>query len=116
MWLCASAQYNFVLQPRNRLREKFPLPGMSHDGRNTLTAEGYALLSGLLQLDPSRRITADKALKHPWYAFPLSLICWLWALSAQSLCRVCMPLHLLLPSPPRSPHGGDAHPVSLLTA
>jgi len=39
---------------------------MSHDGRNTLTAEGYALLNGLLQLDPSRRMTADKALKHPW--------------------------------------------------
>lgn len=57
-----------MTQPRNRLRERFPLPGTTHDGRNPLSAEGFALLSGLLQLDPSRRPTAEEALNHPWCA------------------------------------------------
>ncbi|EIE19964.1 Pkinase-domain-containing protein [Coccomyxa subellipsoidea C-169] len=61
-------KFNFMTQPRNRLRERFPLPGTTHDGRNPLSAEGFALLNGLLQLDPSRRPTAEEALNHPWFS------------------------------------------------
>lgn len=61
-------------QPHNRLRKRFPLPGTVHDSRNTLSHEGFNLLNGLLQHDPSRRITAEDALQHPWCAdLPLSL-------------------------------------------
>ncbi|KAK9902816.1 hypothetical protein WJX75_007237 [Coccomyxa subellipsoidea] len=59
-------KFNFMSQPRNRLRERFP--PLTHDGRNALSAEGYALLSGLLQLDPSRRLTAEEALSHRWFS------------------------------------------------
>jgi serine/threonine protein kinase len=65
----ACAQFNFMSQPRNRLRERFP--PLTHDGRNALSGEGYALLSGLLQLDPSRRLTAEEALSHRWCALRL---------------------------------------------
>ncbi|KAF3288302.1 Serine/threonine-protein kinase ppk23 [Orbilia oligospora] len=39
------------------LRSKFPL----------LTTNGVSLLSSLLSLDPSKRITAEEALKHPYF-------------------------------------------------
>ncbi len=74
-------QYNFLPQPRNRLRERFPLPGTVHDGRNTLSPEGFALLNGLLQLDPSRRLNAEEALNHRWCAAPPCLCASLNSLS-----------------------------------
>lgn len=42
----------------NKLREKIP---------NGLSDQGINLLTQLLIPNPTRRITADKALKHPWF-------------------------------------------------
>ncbi|EHA8589393.1 putative Cyclin-dependent kinase G-2 [Cocos nucifera] len=57
---------NFVKQPYNRLREKFPPTSFS--GRPTLSEAGFDLLNKLLTYDPEKRITADAALKHPWFS------------------------------------------------
>ncbi|KAG1331332.1 cyclin-dependent kinase G-2 [Cocos nucifera] len=56
---------NFVKQPYNRLREKFPPTSFS--GRPTLSEAGFDLLNKLLTYDPEKRITAEAALKHPWF-------------------------------------------------
>nr|XP_019708390.1 cyclin-dependent kinase G-2 isoform X2 [Elaeis guineensis]XP_019708391.1 cyclin-dependent kinase G-2 isoform X2 [Elaeis guineensis]XP_029122387.1 cyclin-dependent kinase G-2 isoform X2 [Elaeis guineensis] len=57
---------NFVKQPYNKLREKFPPTSFS--GRPTLSEAGFDLLNKLLTYDPEKRITADAALKHPWFS------------------------------------------------
>lgn len=41
-------------------------PCMVGDGWSEVSDEGKAFLKQLLQLDPSRRLTADQALAHPW--------------------------------------------------
>lgn len=56
---------NFVRQPYNRLREKFPPTSFS--GRPTLSEAGFDLLNKLLTYDPEKRITADDALNHDWF-------------------------------------------------
>ncbi|XP_072950127.1 cyclin-dependent kinase G-2 [Typha angustifolia] len=56
---------NFVKQPYNRLREKFPPTSFS--GRPTLSEAGFDLLNKLLTYDPEKRITAEAALKHDWF-------------------------------------------------
>ncbi|KAJ3675441.1 hypothetical protein LUZ60_004483 [Juncus effusus] len=56
---------NFVKQPYNKLREKFPRTSFS--GRPTLSEAGFDLLNRLLTYDPEKRITAEEALKHPWF-------------------------------------------------
>ncbi|BBN16034.1 hypothetical protein Mp_7g02920 [Marchantia polymorpha subsp. ruderalis] len=56
---------NFVRQPYNRLREKFPPTAFA--GRPTLSESGYNLLNGLLTYDPKKRLTAEEALKHEWF-------------------------------------------------
>ncbi|XP_024521557.1 cyclin-dependent kinase G-2 isoform X2 [Selaginella moellendorffii] len=56
---------NFVRQPYNRLREKFP--PVAFGGRPALSEKGYDLLNKLLTYDPSKRITAEEALNHEWF-------------------------------------------------
>ncbi|KAG0484860.1 hypothetical protein HPP92_008747 [Vanilla planifolia] len=56
---------NFVRQPYNRLREKFPPTSFS--GRPTLSEAGFDLLNKLLTYDPEKRITAEAALNHDWF-------------------------------------------------
>eukprot|EP00250_Pteridium_aquilinum_P012882 c21003_g1_i1 orf=383-3004(-) len=56
---------NFVKQPFNKLREKFPPTAFA--GRPTLSESGFNLLNRLLLYDPKKRITADEALNHEWF-------------------------------------------------
>ncbi|XP_078441447.1 protein kinase superfamily protein isoform X2 [Wolffia australiana] len=56
---------NFVKQPFNKLREKFPPTSFS--GRPTLSEAGFDLLNKLLTYDPEKRITAEEALNHDWF-------------------------------------------------
>jgi cell division cycle 2-like protein len=56
----------FTKQPYNRLREKFPPTSFS--GRPTLSEAGFDLLNKLLTYDPERRISAEEALRHPWFS------------------------------------------------
>ncbi|KAJ6834766.1 cyclin-dependent kinase G-2 isoform X1 [Iris pallida] len=56
---------NFVRQPYNKLREKFPPTSFS--GRPTLSEAGFDLLNKLLTYDPEKRITAEAALEHSWF-------------------------------------------------
>ncbi|KAL5998167.1 hypothetical protein ACLOJK_009105 [Asimina triloba] len=56
---------NFVKQPYNKLREKFPPTSFS--GQPTLSEAGFDLLNKLLTYDPKKRITAEAALNHEWF-------------------------------------------------
>ncbi|XP_057844306.2 cyclin-dependent kinase G-2 isoform X1 [Cryptomeria japonica] len=56
---------NFLKQPYNKLRDKFPPTSFS--GRPTLSESGFDLLNRLLTYDPNKRITAEEALKHEWF-------------------------------------------------
>ncbi|KAJ4790532.1 Cyclin-dependent kinase 2 [Rhynchospora pubera] len=56
----------YTKQPYNRLREKFPATSFS--GRPTLSEAGFDLLNRLLTYDPERRISAEEALRHPWFS------------------------------------------------
>lgn len=56
---------NFVRQPYNRLREKFPAAAFG--GRPALSEAGFDLLNKLLTYDPKKRITAEAALHHEWF-------------------------------------------------
>jgi cyclin-dependent kinase 8/11 len=42
--------------------------GSSSNGLYSLGAEGYKLLAGLLEYDPEKRLTAEKALQHPFFS------------------------------------------------
>ncbi|KAF9671678.1 hypothetical protein SADUNF_Sadunf12G0072500 [Salix dunnii] len=65
------AKANFVKQPYNQLRKKFPLTPFT--GSPVLSDSGFDLLNRLLTFDPEKRITADDALNHPWFnEVPLS--------------------------------------------
>ncbi|KAJ4776173.1 Cyclin-dependent kinase 2 [Rhynchospora pubera] len=48
-----------------KLREKFPRASFS--GQPTLSDAGLDLLNKLLTYDPEERITAEEALRHPWF-------------------------------------------------
>jgi cell division cycle 2-like protein len=50
-------KWNFVNQPYNRLKQKFP----------RLSDHGFDLLNRLLTYDPAKRISATEALKHKWF-------------------------------------------------
>ena len=55
----------------NRLREMFPV--QSYTGGNILTDMGFHLLSQMLCYNPSDRITAQDALRHPyWSEMPIA--------------------------------------------
>ncbi|KAA8542155.1 hypothetical protein F0562_023307 [Nyssa sinensis] len=56
---------NFVKQPYNMLRKKFP--AASFTGSPVLSNLGFDLLSKLLTYDPEERITAEAALNHGWF-------------------------------------------------
>ena len=72
-----AVQLQFKPQPLNRLREKFPAPSFHDDGgRGRLTEEGFKLLSGLLTLNPEKRLTAAEALQSKWCGrLPASFSC-----------------------------------------
>ncbi|KAJ6339630.1 hypothetical protein OIU77_007553 [Salix suchowensis] len=59
------AKANFVKQPYNQLRKKFPFTPFT--GSPVLSDSGFDLLNKLLTYDPEKRITADDALNHPWF-------------------------------------------------
>nr|AFC88295.1 CDK protein [Hevea brasiliensis] len=59
------AKANFVRQPYNLLRNKFP--ASSFTGSPVLSDLGFDLLNKLLTYDPEKRITADAALNHAWF-------------------------------------------------
>ncbi|KAL5724763.1 cyclin-dependent kinase [Ranunculus cassubicifolius] len=56
---------NFVKQPYNLLRKKFP--ATSFTGSPILSEAGFDLLNKLLTYDPQKRISADEALNHEWF-------------------------------------------------
>lgn len=56
---------NFVKQPHNVLRKKFP--AASFIGSPVLSEVGFDLLSKLLAYDPDKRISAEAALLHDWF-------------------------------------------------
>ncbi|KAJ6358733.1 hypothetical protein OIU76_000454 [Salix suchowensis] len=65
------AKANFVKQPYNQLRKKFPFTPFT--GSPVLSDSGFDLLNRLLTFNPEKRITADDALNHPWFnEVPLS--------------------------------------------
>ncbi|KAH7549747.1 hypothetical protein ACOSP7_025325 [Xanthoceras sorbifolium] len=59
------AKANFVKQPFNLLRKRFP--ATSFTGSPVLSESGFDLLNKLLTYDPEKRITADAALNHDWF-------------------------------------------------
>jgi cell division cycle 2-like protein len=50
--------FQFVHQPYNYLRSQF---------QGHMTEKGIDLLSQMLTYDPEQRITAEEALKHPYF-------------------------------------------------
>ncbi|KAK9104191.1 hypothetical protein Scep_021035 [Stephania cephalantha] len=56
---------NFVKQPYNLLRKKFP--ATSFTGSPILSDAGFDLLNKLLTYDPEKRITVNEALNHQWF-------------------------------------------------
>ncbi|KAF3785345.1 Cyclin-dependent kinase G-2 [Nymphaea thermarum] len=59
---------NYVKQPYNKLREKFPkFTAATFSGKPALSDAGFDLLNRLLTYDPEKRITADEALNHDWF-------------------------------------------------
>ena len=48
-----------LLFSHNTLRSRFPY----------LTENGFDLMAKLLTYDPSKRITAEEALKHPYFTY-----------------------------------------------
>ena len=54
------------------LPARFPINTPPHFKQTFLDGNGYDLLSSLLTLDPERRITAKKALEHPYFTTGVS--------------------------------------------
>ncbi|KAJ4712531.1 Kinase family protein [Melia azedarach] len=59
------AKANFVKQPYNLLRKRFP--AASFTGSPVLSELGFDLLNKFLTYDPEKRITVDDALNHEWF-------------------------------------------------
>lgn len=56
----------FTGPPTGKLRERFPV--LSIGGRPALSDAGFDLLTKMLAYDPSKRISAQEALQHPWFS------------------------------------------------
>jgi len=50
-----------------QLPKEFPIAASTSSRQTFLDANGYNLLQSLLRLDPSKRISADDALQHPYF-------------------------------------------------
>ena len=50
-----------------KLREKFPIIPLSKDDPMYLSNMGLDLLNKFFSLNPEKRISAEEALKHPWF-------------------------------------------------
>lgn len=40
------------------------------DWRVNMSEEGIALLKGMLEVDPRKRLTIEEVKNHPWFTFP----------------------------------------------
>jgi len=58
---------SFRPQPFARLREKFTR-GASFTSSTAMSNHGLALLEKMLSLNPAARVTAEGALRHPYFA------------------------------------------------
>eukprot|EP00250_Pteridium_aquilinum_P015672 c22693_g1_i1 orf=838-1791(+) len=62
----SGVRFDFLRKPlKSKLREKFP--PTSFTGKTPLSENGFDLLSRLLTYDPSKRISAEDAVKHVWF-------------------------------------------------
>lgn len=64
MSLPLAKSINFDINTRSSLRSKF----------SNLTSNGIDLLSKMLAYDPEQRITAEEALKHPYFTYVYSFM------------------------------------------
>lgn len=60
-------KFKFKASGNGLLRSKFPPPGPVFDGRPTISAIGFDLLTGLLDLCPEKRLSAAQAMDHAWF-------------------------------------------------
>jgi len=65
--LPASKTFTWRAQPHSKLRDRFPRIAVAA-GTASLGDAGFALLDGLLAMDPTRRTTAADALAHAYFS------------------------------------------------
>ena len=65
--LPSSGTFKWKSRESNEFSKKFQINSFSSTGQTYLDPNGFDLLSKLLTLNPSKRITADDALKHAYF-------------------------------------------------